>query len=157
MCNNIPFYSMLASWTGVLVTLAAVCIAIWLPRIQSKKSNKESQVSAYKLISAQLMVVKENTEVHLMAINMSGGVLDNPIVQVEYLPENVQSFIEITKLTLLYKLISEIRMAEQARLKYFEYRHLKDSGNATLQNKAYSGLVKKINQNIDQIISEFKR
>jgi hypothetical protein len=47
-------------------------------------------------------------------------------------------------------------MAEQARQKYFEYKHLKDNGNTALQNKAYSGFVKKINQDIDQVILEFK-
>jgi hypothetical protein len=156
MCNHIPFYSMLASWAGVFCTLAAVCVAIWLPRMQAKKFNKESKQSAYKLISAQLIVVKDNVEVHQTAMKISKGVLDNPIVQIEFLPENVQSFIEISKLTLLYKLISEIRMAEQARQKYFEYRHLKDDGNTVLQNNAYSGFVKKINQDIEQAILEFK-
>jgi hypothetical protein len=89
MCNNIPFYSMLASWAGAFGTLAAVCVAICLPIIQAKKSNKESQKSEYKLISAQLMVVKENAKVHLTAIKISGGVLDNPMVKIEFIPENI--------------------------------------------------------------------
>lgn len=153
--ESISFFTMLGAWAAALATVAAVIVALWLPKKQSQQESKKAEINANKLIRAQLIIVRERVCSHVLGLKVP-SIIDSPLINITYLPHEVLSAIDIAKLTSLYGLMHSIDSAEQSRKKAFDLLGLQESPDFKLNIKAYEDWVSKLDNDFDALIAAFK-
>ncbi|MEZ8226858.1 hypothetical protein A165_17105 [Vibrio tasmaniensis ZS-17] len=129
--EDVSYWSMLGTWLAAIATTLAVLVALFLPSYQKKQNDIENNRNAKKLLRSQLVNINENAILHQQSLAKT-VIAENPVFNFNYLPHEVLSALSSAELTNIYKLKSDLDLAEQLRKSALQASKVNPSGENTI-------------------------